>query len=112
MNNELLFFDTLTGVYFTSTIGNIRRLENEINREACLSPNKERYFDLVNKLRSELRLPEIPNFWVHFFTKPDGSLLDVKFATVVNGFGMPCVLVDFDIHKTKYKVKVRKKRSV
>ena len=111
MHEQMLCYDTLSGRYFTSSMDDILRAQNEVNKMSLDSPVKERYFDLLNQLRIKLDLPVLSEHFVRITNRPDGSLLDVKFIITTVDDGRPCVCVDFNIHKTKYKVKVRKKRK-
>ena len=112
MQDKMLCYDTLSGQYFMSSLDDILRAKNEINRMALDSPVKERYIDLINKLRVKLGLPELPDMFVYFVNRPDGVPLVITFVATMTNDNKPCVCIDFNIHKTKHKVKVRKKKDL
>lgn len=111
MQEEQLFYDTLSGQYFTSSISDIMRIQNEINRRSLDTLEPDRYFDKINMLRNELGLPVLQDHWVYFVDDNRRRLLDLKFEALMGSNDKPVIMVDFNIHKTKYKVKVRRKGS-
>jgi Family of unknown function (DUF6353) len=88
-NGEVMCYDSLTGRYFKSTMENIRKAENEINKQ-IISHDYATLTDFYDKLG--LRATSFSNE-VGWNTD---RMLEVRFSTVISDDNQPCISIDYD----------------
>lgn len=95
---EVLCYDMTTGRYFQSTMEEIKRAENKVNRELlhAMSCSASEFYD-------EIGLP--PTTYSDTYGWNSDNLLEIQFTTVMSPDGRPCIAIDFsnppiaDYHK-------------
>lgn len=85
---EVLCYDMTTGRYFQSTIEEIKRAENKINRDVI-----HHYAVSLSEFYDEIGLP--PTSYSDSVGWNMGNHLEVTFSTTMSSDGRPCIAIDF-----------------
>lgn len=97
----ILFKDYISGKYLMSTKDDIIRIKNRINKDFAMNGFTDHYLVIVDRLRSELGLPTIPecNRYYNADHWQTGRPLDLSFYPGIGKDGQPYLELDFNIRE-------------
>jgi hypothetical protein len=95
----ILIKDYISGKYLTSTMDDILKVKNRVNEDFAMSGYTDHYLVIVDRLRSELGLPTIPecNRYYNIDHWQTGRPLALDFYPQIDKDGQPCLVLDFNI---------------
>ncbi|QFP94931.1 membrane protein [Gordonia phage OhMyWard] len=97
--NEVLFYDTFSGRYFSSSMENIRQAQNDLNFQII----NENYASL-NDFYDEVGLDTI-EIGDEFGWSADAKF-EVRFSTTLSADQRPCIVIDYTTHPHQHYNKV------
>ncbi len=87
--NEVMCYDSITGRYFKSNVENLRKAQNDINRQV----NNDMYASLSD-FYNLIGLPQTP------YSSEVGwngdRVFELTFSTVLSEDGVPCISINYD----------------
>ena len=93
-NGEYLCYDPQSGRFFRSDMESVRKAINNINEQLL-----REMFVTLNDLYYELKIPPI-KLGNDLGWKTDKGLIDIRFGTMQNDKGEPCLTLDYDVTQT------------